>query len=63
MAFEAEEVIRLLRDAVKREGSQLAFARKTGFDRSNLNQVLAGKRPVTDSILKALKLRIVFAPE
>jgi DNA-binding phage protein len=61
--FTDDEVIQLLKSAVEREGNQVAFARRHGVSRSNLNSTQNGKRPVTRDVLKALGLRRVYAPE
>jgi DNA-binding phage protein len=62
--LDEKDVVRLLRSEIERAGSQRAFARKTGVDRSTLNRALHGKRsPLTKKIIKALKLRMVFVPE
>lgn len=53
-------VVRLLREAVERAGSQSAFAARMGLERSHLNGVLNGKRPPSESIIKALNLRVVY---
>jgi len=63
LTFDDDAVIQLLAAAVEREGSQVAFARRHGFDRSHLNQILRGRRGVTEAVLKALSLRKVYAPE
>jgi hypothetical protein len=61
LVFDDEQVIRLLRAAVKREGNQGAFAKRHGLERSHLNMVLNGKRPVSSNIVKALGLYKVYA--
>jgi predicted DNA-binding protein (UPF0251 family) len=62
--FDEEEVIRLLRAAVDREGSQVAFAKRHGVDRIHVNRLLKGKKTnVTDAIVRALRLRRVFMSE
>jgi DNA-binding phage protein len=58
-----DEVTRLLRAAVEREGNQGAFARRYGLERTHLNQVLKRKKPVSGTILKALGLRKVYTTE
>jgi hypothetical protein len=63
LIFNNNEVIQLLRAAVEREGSQGAFARRHGIERTYLNQILNGKRPLTDAVPKALGLRKVYSPE
>jgi hypothetical protein len=61
--LEEKDVIRLLRSAIEREGDQGAFARHYGIDRGYLNLITNGKRPINNTVLKALGLRKVFAPE
>jgi DNA-binding phage protein len=58
-----DEVVQLLRAAVEREGNQGAFARRFGIERTGLNMMLNGKRPVTAAVIKALGLRKVYTPE
>jgi hypothetical protein len=55
-----DDVLDLLRAAVKREGSQTAFAQHHGINRSYLNMVLRGKRPLGHAVADALGLRIVY---
>jgi DNA invertase Pin-like site-specific DNA recombinase len=61
--FEDDDVVRLLKAAVEREGSQNAFARRHRVERSFLNKILKGKRPVSPTIAKALGLRQVYTAE
>jgi hypothetical protein len=61
LIFNQGEVVRLLRAAVEREGSQLAYAKHHGVDRAHLNQILKGRKGVGPSFLKALGLRNVYA--
>jgi DNA-binding phage protein len=61
--LEVEDVVRLLRSEVKRAGGQAAWASKTGLNRIVVNKVLNGKTHPTKKIVKALRLRIVFARE
>jgi hypothetical protein len=63
LVFSDDEVIQLLKAAVEREGSQSAFARVHGIERTRLNQILRRKRGVTRTFLKILGLRKVNAPE
>jgi DNA-binding phage protein len=63
LAFDEHEVVQLLRAAIAREGSQTAYARRHGLERSGINMVLNGKRPVTDAVMKALGLRKLYVPE
>jgi hypothetical protein len=61
LTFNHDEVVRLLKAAVKREGSQLAYAKRHGVDRAHLNQILNGKKQAGPTFLKALGLRNVDA--
>ena len=58
--FDQNDIIRLLRAAVEREGGQTAFAQRHRVHRSSVNRVLKGKLPVGDAIAKVLKLRRVY---
>jgi len=55
-----DDVVHLLRAAVKREGSQAAFAKRFGVDRGTMNSILNGKRRVSATVLKAFGLRKVY---
>ena len=61
--FDEDEVVHLLRDAVDREGSQIAFADRYGVDRANVSAVLNGRRRINGSLVKALGLRKVYVVE
>jgi hypothetical protein len=63
VVFDEDDVVHLLRAAVEREGSQVAFAKRHGLDRPLVNMILNGKRPVSDVIVKALGLRRVYVAE
>jgi hypothetical protein len=54
--FDDSEVRQLLRAAVEREGTQVAFAKRHRLDRTHLNQVLKGKSRIGRSVLKCLGL-------
>jgi hypothetical protein len=58
--FDDNEVRQLLRAAVEREGSQVAFAKRHRLDRTHLNQVLKGKSRIGRSVLKCLGLRKAY---
>jgi len=60
VVFDGDDVIHLLRTAIEREGSQIAFAKHHGINRTYLNMVLSGKRPVGDAIAEALGLHKVY---
>jgi plasmid maintenance system antidote protein VapI len=57
------DVADLLKAAVKREGSQTAFAKRYDVDRSELNSILNGRRRISASLAKALGLRRVYVVE
>jgi len=58
--FDEDDVIRLLRAAVVREGSQTAFAKRHGIERTRINAILSCKRPITESVVNALGLRRTY---
>jgi hypothetical protein len=59
--FNDGEVVQLLRDAIEQEGTQIAFAKRHGINRTLLNEVVNGKRHASEPILKALGLHKVYA--
>ena len=61
--FSDDEVLLLVRAAIKREGSQAAFAKRYAVDRVYLSMVLSGGRPVGSTIAKALGLRKAYVAE
>ena len=63
LIFDDHEVIQLLRAAIERVGSQDAFARRHGMDRTHVNQILSGKKSVNTAVMRALRLRKVYAPK
>jgi hypothetical protein len=58
--FDDNEVRQLLRAAVERAGTQVAFAKRHRLDRTHLNQVLKGKSRIGRSVLKCLGLRKTY---
>jgi hypothetical protein len=63
LVLDDKDVRLLLRAAIKREGSISAFARRHGLERSQLNNMLNERRPVSRVVLKALGLRKVYVAE
>lgn len=63
LVFDEDDVVHLLRAAVEREGSQIAFADRCGVDRAYISTVLNGRRRVSGSLAKALGLRRVYVVE
>ena len=61
--FENADIIRLLGAAIEREGSITAFAKRHGLHRTDVNNILNGRRPVTSSLVKALGLRKVYVAD
>jgi hypothetical protein len=55
-----DDVVRLLRAAIEREGGQVAFAKRHKVNRTHLNMVLHNKRPVGDAVAGALGLHKVY---
>jgi hypothetical protein len=56
LVLDDDDVLDLLRTAIQLEGSQIAFAKRYGINRTFLNMVLKGKRPVGAAITEALGL-------
>jgi len=63
VVFDDDAIVHLLKTAIKREGSQLAFAKHHRINRSYLNGVLRRKRPVSDAVVEALGLQKVYVAE
>jgi len=59
--LDAEEVRDILRREVRRSGSQLAWAKEFGVERSNVNATLSGKRAPSGLLLKALGIEKMIA--
>jgi transcriptional regulator with XRE-family HTH domain len=53
----------LVRAAIKREGSQAAFAKRYGIKRTDLSAFLNGRRSISPSLAKALGLCRVWVVE
>jgi DNA-binding phage protein len=51
------------RAGVERAGGQAQWAKRVGVNREALNKMLALTRPLTKRVIKALKLRIIYAPD
>jgi DNA-binding transcriptional regulator YdaS (Cro superfamily) len=60
--LEHEEVMELLRSEIARAGGQVHWAKMMGVDRSNLNKALHGQTALSKRAIRALKLRVVYAP-
>jgi DNA-binding phage protein len=60
--LEIEDVMDLLRFEIEQAGGQSAWARRTDINRSTINKILNGQKPLTKTIVKALNLRMVFVP-
>jgi hypothetical protein len=58
--FRYDGVLDLLREEVSKAGGQVAWSKKTGVDRCHLNLTLNRHRPLTESIITALQLRVVY---
>jgi hypothetical protein len=60
LVFDEKAIVGLLRIAIEREGSQSAFCRNYGINRSYVNRVLRGEKPVGDRAAEALGLRKAY---
>jgi len=58
-----EDIFRLLQERVKKVGTQAEWARKNDVNTADLSSTITGKRPPTKDVLRALKLKKVFAYE
>jgi hypothetical protein len=58
--LELKDVVSLLREEIKRAGSQGAFAKKTGIHRTALNKVINGARLPSALIIDVLGLAPVY---
>ncbi len=61
--LEVEDVISLLRSEVEQAGGQTAWSKKVGIHRTTVSKTVNGIEPPTRSIIRALKLRMVFVSE
>ena len=57
--LERKDIVKLLWIEVEKAGSQTAWAKKNGIDRSHVNKVLHHAKPPTGNIILALGLRTV----
>jgi hypothetical protein len=58
--FDDDEAFILMKAAIEREGSSLAFAERCGVDRTYISHVLRGRHPLGAPIIKGLGLRRVY---
>jgi hypothetical protein len=58
--FEEEDVVRLLRVEIQKDGSQAAWARRRGIERANVNAMLSGRIPVSKTVADVLGLRRTY---
>jgi DNA-binding phage protein len=58
--LEVKDIVPLLRAEVQRAGGVTAWCKKTGVHRTIASKVLNNLSPPTKSVIKALKLRMVF---
>ena len=59
--IEQRDIRDYLRREVERAGGQSAWSPKTGAHRTIVNQVLGGRMRPGKAIIKALRLRVVYA--
>ena len=60
LIFDDKDAIQLLKAAVARAGSQWAFAKSHGINRTHLSQMLSGKKPLSKSVMKCIDLQQVY---
>jgi hypothetical protein len=61
--LEHEEIVQLLWREVQKAGTQTAWAKRNGVDRTELNRVLHHSKPPTQAIIRALGLRTVIVTD
>jgi DNA-binding transcriptional regulator YdaS (Cro superfamily) len=59
--LEQKDLLNFFRKEVERAGGQSAWSRKAGVHRTIVNQVLGGRMRPGKAIIKALRLRVVYA--
>ena len=60
VVLDEEDVIRLLRVEIEKDGSQSAWVRRRSIERPSVNAMLSGRIPVSKSVADALGLRRVY---
>ena len=58
--FDEENVVRLLRAEIEKDGSQAAWARRRRIERANVNAMLSGRIPISKTVADALGLRRTY---
>ncbi len=58
--LDEQDVLRLLRVEVEKDGSQAAWARRRRIERPSVNAMLSGRIPVSRSVAEALGLRRTY---
>src|SRR4051794_34851637 len=61
--LEHGEVMDLLRSEIARAGGQTRWAKMIGMDRTQLSKMMHGPQLLSSRVIKALNLRVVFAPD
>jgi DNA-binding phage protein len=60
VVFDEDDLVRLLRAAVEREGGQTAFAKRYKVDRTRVNRILSRQLRASEAIAKAPGLRTAY---
>jgi hypothetical protein len=60
VVFDEDDLVRLLRAAVEREGGQTAFAKRHKVDRTRVNRILSRQLRASEAIAKAPGLRRAY---
>jgi DNA-binding phage protein len=63
VVLDADGVVQLLRSEIDRAGGPMAFAKKVRVDRATVHRTLKRELRPSKSIIKALDLRVVYAPK
>ena len=60
VVLDEEDVIRLLRVEIEKDGSQAAWARRRRIERPSVNAMLSGRIPVSKTVANAIGLRRTY---
>ena len=60
VVLDKEDVIRLLRVEIEKDGSQAAWARRRRIERPSINAMLSGRIPVSKTVANAIGLRRTY---
>jgi DNA-binding transcriptional regulator YdaS (Cro superfamily) len=63
LSLSEKDILQMLQEAVDKAGSQSEWCRRHGISRPHLNKVLNGRKALSPSIRKALKIKTIYVRE